>query len=207
MDDIAKYAESAEKTKARSCFLSIPKQLAKDFKKFQFSIVEKGGSARKFAGSLMWLFDAGITNFCYNLAIPELPLEGNSKNAEFKVYMRDTGLLMAMLEEGSQADIIRGNLGIYKGAIYENIIADIFTKLGKKLYYFEKPSRLEIDFMIRQDNNPVAVEVKSADNTKAKSIKSLLEHYHVPKAIKLSSKNLGSSEQIQSIPLYMAMFL
>ncbi len=84
----------------------------------------------------MWLYDAGVINFCYNLGAPELPLEGNAQSDTFKVYMRDTGLLMAMLEDGSQEDIIDGNLGIYKGAIYENIIADIFTKSGKKLYYY-----------------------------------------------------------------------
>ena len=99
-DDIAKYADGNDKAKARNCFLSIPKQLAKNYKKFQYSVVEKGGTSRKFGGALMWLYDAGIINFCYNLAIPELPLEGNSKNSEFKVYMRDTGLLVAMLEDG-----------------------------------------------------------------------------------------------------------
>lgn len=81
----------------------------------------------------MWLYDAGIINFCHNLEIPQLPLEGNSRSDVFKVYMRDTGLLVAMLDEGTQEDIIDGNLGIYKGAIYENIIADILAKKGIKL--------------------------------------------------------------------------
>ena len=188
-------------------FCTRSKQLAKDYKKFQYSIVEKGGTSRKFGGALMWLYDAGILNFCYNLSIPELPLAGNSKNSEFKVYMRDTGLLVAMLEDGSQANIIKGNLGIYKGAIYENIIADIFTKLGKKLYYFEKPNRLEIDFVIRQGDIPVGVEVKSGDNTKAKSIDSFVNFWGVEKGIKLISGNLGVAGKIESLPLYMAMFL
>ena len=206
-DDIAKYAEGNDKAKARNCFLSIPKQLAKDYKKFQYSVVEKGGSSRKFSGALMWLYDAGIVNFCHNLSIPELPLEGNSKNSEFKVYMRDTGLLMAMLEDGSQASIIKGNFGIYKGAIYENIIADIFTKLGKKLFYFERTNRLEIDFIIRQGDIPVGVEVKSGDNAKAKSLDSLVGFWGVEKGIKLTSGNLGVAGKIETLPLYMAMFL
>ena len=206
-DDIAKYAEGAEKTKARACFLSIPKHLAKDYKKFQYSLVERGGTARKFGGSLMWLYDAGIINFCHNLALPELPLEGNAKSDAFKVYMRDTGLLMAMLEDGSQADVIDGNLGIYKGAIYENIIADIFGKLGKKLYYFEKDSKLEIDFFIRRDKMAMAVEVKSADNTKAKSLDFVMTKYGVERGIKLSAKNVGGTDTVESLPLYMAMFL
>ncbi|MDR1418205.1 MAG: ATP-binding protein [Endomicrobium sp.] len=207
LDDIAKYADGAEKTKARACFLSIPKQLAKDYKKFQYSVVEHGATAKRFTDSLMWLYDAGIINFCYNLLKPEIPFEGNSSNDIFKVYMRDTGLLMSMLGENVQADIIDGNLGIYKGAIYENIIADIFTKLGKNLYYFEKKSHLEIDFFIRVNKIAVAIDVKSADNTKSKSVVSILNNYNVQRAIKLSSKNISSSDKIDYIPLYMAMFL
>jgi len=206
-DDIAKYARGAEKAKARACFLSIPKHLSKDYKKFQYSIVERGGTARKFGGSLMWLFDAGVINFCHNLSIPELPLEGNAKSDTFKVYMRDTGLLMAMLEDGSQEDVIDGNLGIYKGAIYENIIADIFGKSGKKLYYFEHNNKLEIDFFIRKNKTATAVEVKSADNTKSKSMEAVFTKYGVRHGIKLSSKNVGGTAEFDSFPLYMAMFL
>jgi predicted AAA+ superfamily ATPase len=206
-DDIAKYAHGAEKAKARACFLSIPKHLAKDYKKFRYSLVEKGGTARKFGGSLMWLYDAGIINFCHSLTLPELPLEGNAQSDVFKVYMRDTGLLMAMLEDGSQEDIIDGNLGIYKGAVYENIIADIFGKTGKKLYYFEKAQTFEIDFFIRYQKEATAIEVKSADNTKSKSMISAMTKHGVKRGIKLSSKNVGTKENVESLPLYMAMFL
>jgi predicted AAA+ superfamily ATPase len=206
-DDIGKYADGAEKTKARACFLSIPKHLSKDYKKFRYSLVEKGGASRKYGGSLMWLLDAGIISFCYNLGTPELPLEGNAKSDAFKVYMRDTGLLMAMLEDGSQEDIIDGNLGIYKGAVYENIIADIFTKSNKKLYYFEKNNKLEVDFFIRRNKTATAVEVKSADNTKSKSLDSVMEHHGVKSGIKLSAKNVGKAGKIDILPLYMAMFL
>ena len=206
-DDIAKYAEGAEKTKARACFLSIPKHLSKDYKKFRYSLVESHGTARKFGGSLMWLYDAGIINFCYNLSLPELPLEGNARSDSFKVYMRDTGLLMAMLEEGSQEDIIDGNLGIYKGAIYENIIADIFGKSGKKLFYFEYNSQIEVDFFIRHNKQATAVEVKSAENTKSKSMIAMIDNYGVKQGVRLSSKNVGGTDAIDSYPLYMAMFL
>lgn len=206
-DDIAQYAETAEKAKARACFLSIPKHLSKDYKKFRYSLVESKGTARKFGGSLNWLYDAGIINFCYNLAQPELPLEGNAKSDTFKVYMRDTGLLMAMLEDGSQEDIIDGNLGIYKGAIYENIIADIFGKLGKKLYYYENRSIIEMDFFIRYNKQATAIEVKSADNTKSKSMDAMLKNYNVKYGIKLSGKNVGTGSGFDTYPLYMAMFL
>ena len=206
-DDIAKYADGAEKTKARACFLSIPKHLSKDYKKFQYSLVENRGTARKYGGSLMWLYDAGIINFCHNLAVPELPFEGNAKSDAFKVYMRDTGLLMSMLEDGSQEDIIDGSLGIYKGAIYENIIADIFAKSGKKLYYFEYNSQIEIDFFIRRNKKAIAVEVKSAENKKAKSLDAIIENYGVPGGIKLSPGNVGTLGKVEVYPLYMAIFL
>lgn len=182
-DDIAKYADGSEKAKARACFLSIPKHLSKDYKKFRYSLVMPSGSSRKYAGSLMWLYDAGIINFCHNLEIPQLPLEGNSKSDTFKVYMRDTGLLVAMLDEGTQEDIIDGNLGIYKGAIYENIIGDVLAKKGKKLYYFEYNSTLEVDFFIRYERVITAIEVKSSGNSKSKSLETLMEKYGVKKGI------------------------
>ena len=206
-DDIAKYAEGAEKTKARACFLSIPKHLAKDYKKFRYSLVEPKATYRKYGGSLMWLYDAGIINFCYNLSEPALPLEGNAKSDIFKVYMRDTGLLVAMLDEGSAEDIIDGNLGIYKGAIYENIVADIFAKSGKKLYYYEKDSKLEIDFFIRYQKTATAVEVKSAEKATSKSMTSIIQNHGVKHGIKLSAKNVSGNDTVESLPLYMAMFL
>lgn len=206
-DDIAKYAEGAEKTKARACFLSIPKHLAKDYKKFRYSLVEPKATYRKYGGSLMWLYDAGIINFCYNLSEPALPLEGNARSDIFKVYMRDTGLLVAMLDEGSAEDIIDGNLGIYKGAIYENIIADIFAKKGKKLYYYEKDSKLEIDFFIRYQKTATAVEVKSAEKATSKSMTSIIQNHGVKHGIKRSAKNVSGNDTVESLPLYMAMFL
>jgi predicted AAA+ superfamily ATPase len=207
LDDIAKYAKDSEKAKARACFLSIPKQLSKDYKKFQYSVVEKKGTARKFGGSLMWIYDAGIINYCYNLSKTELPFEGNVDENVFKVYMNDTGLLISMLDDGAGADIIDGKLGIYKGAVFENIIADIFTKSGKKLYCFEKPNSVQIDFFIRMPVGAVPVEVKAADNVKAKSLKMVLTWQGINYGIKLSSKNVGSVDKIDSFPLYMAMFL
>lgn len=206
-DDIAKYADGSEKAKARACFLSIPKHLSKDYKKFRYSLVMPSGSSRKYAGSLMWLYDAGIINFCHNLEIPQLPLEGNSKSDTFKVYMRDTGLLVAMLDEGTQEDIIDGNLGIYKGAIYENIIGDVLAKKGKKLYYFEYNSTLEVDFFIRYERVIIAIEVKSSGNSKSKSLETLMEKYGVKKGIKLAPSNYGKKGEIDIFPIYMAMFL
>jgi len=100
-----------------------------------------------------------------------------------------------------------GTLGIYKGAIYKNIITDIFSKSGKKLYCFKQNSKLEIDFFIRKNKTATAVEVKSADNTKAKSMDTVIAKYGVKYEIKLSVKNVGETDAFDSLPLYMAMFL
>ena len=208
-DDMVKYADKKDKAVIKECFQSIPKQLSKENKKFQYSIVKKGATASKFAGSLQWIEDAGIIARCYNLFITELPLDGNADQDTFKVYMRDTGLFVSMLEDGTQFDILQGNLLGYKGAIFEGLIADIFSKMGRKLYYFHKDSGLEVDFVIRYKGVCALVEVK-ANTGNVKSTKTILRHpekYHVTQAIKLGDYNIGMSEQILTLPLYMAFLL
>ena len=128
-DDMAKYAGKNDKPLIKECFSSIPKQLAKENKKFQYSVIKKGSTSSDFAGSLQWIEDAGIISRCYNLFVPELPLDGNSEGDVFKVYMADTGLFISMLEDGTQFDVLQGNLFGYKGAIFENLAADIFHKM------------------------------------------------------------------------------
>ena len=139
-DDMAKYAADKGKVRIRSCFRSIPQQLAKENKKFQYSLVEKRGTAAKFESCLEWIEDAGLIYRCSNLTTPELPLAGNVVQGVFKVYLADTGLFVSMLDEGTQFDILTGNLSAYKGAIFENLAADFFGKMGRKLYYFRKTS-------------------------------------------------------------------
>ena len=208
-DDMVKYADKKDKAVIKECFQSIPKQLSKENKKFQYSVVKKGATASKFAGSLQWIEDAGIIARCYNLFITELPLDGNADQDTFKVYMRDTGLFVSMLEDGTQFDILQGNLLGYKGAIFEGLIADIFSKMGRKLYYFHKDSGLEVDFVIRYKGACALVEVK-ANTGNVKSTKTILRHpekYHVTQAIKLGDYNIGLSEQILTLQLYMAFLL
>lgn len=206
-NDIAKYAEGTEKAKTRACFDSIPRQLARDYKKFSYAVVERRAGARKYGGSLQWLYDAGIVNFCHNLEAISLPLEGSAIDNNFKVYLRDTGLLVAMLEDGSQADIFNGNLGICKGAVYENIVGDIFAKQGRRLYFYGKGAHFEIDFVIRHGGEAVPVEVKSSQNRKAKSLKSVLDRGVASRAIRLSPANRGISGVIDTYPLYLAPFI
>lgn len=208
-DDMVKYASKEDKAKIRECFNSIPKQLSKENKKFQYSIVKKGATASRFAGSLQWLEDAGIVRRCYNLNITELPLDGNADENVFKVYMADVGLFVGMLEEGTQFDILRGNLLGYKGAIFENLVADFLGKMGRKLYYFHKDSGLEIDFVIRYKDECVLLECKAMSGN-VKSAKTILKHsekYHVNMAIKLGDYNVGKEGQVLTLPLYLGFLL
>ena len=208
-DDMVKYADKKDKSRIKECFQSIPKQLAKENKKFQYSVVRKGSTASKYAGSLQWIEDAGIISRCYNLSITELPLDGNADKDTFKVYMRDMGLFVSMLEDGTQYDILQGNLFGYKGAIFENLIADIFSKMGRRLYYYHKDSGMEVDFVIRYKGDCVPVEVKAMSGN-VKSTKTILHHpekYHVYHAIKLGDYNVGRNGQILTLPLYMAFLL
>ena len=208
-EDMIKYADDADKARIRECFESIPKQLARDNKKFQYSVVRKGGRSSQYIGSIQWLEDAGLVRRCYNTQITELPLEGNSIKDCFKLYTTDIGLLVAMLDYGTQADILRGNLLGYKGAIFENLMADFLCKSGQKLYYFQKESGLELDFLVRYKGECVVLEVK-AKSGKAKSLKTVLKNknvYHVNHAIKLGKYNVGRKEEIFTIPLYMGFLI
>lgn len=208
-EDMVKYADNADKVRIRECFESIPKQLSKDNKKFQYSAIRKGGRASQYISSLQWLEDAGITKRCYNTQITELPLEGNSIKECFKLYTTDIGLLVAMLDYGTQADILKGNLLGYKGAIFENLMADFLCKSGQKLYYFQKESGLELDFLVRYKSECIALEVK-AKTGKTKSLKTVLKNkstYHVNNAIKLGNYNVGREENILTIPLYMGFLI
>lgn len=208
-DDMIKHADKKDKGKIVECFQSIPKQLSKENKKFQYSVVKKGATAAKYEGSLQWIEDAGIISRCYNLSLPELPLDGNAIESVFKVYMKDTGLLVSMLEDGSQFDILQGNLYGYKGALFENLAADFFAKMGRKLYYYHKDSGLEIDFVIRWHGKCMLVEVKAATGN-VKSAKTILAHpekYHVDGVIKLGDYNVGRRERTLMLPLYMGFLL
>ena len=208
-EDMVKYASNKDKSRIRECFESIPRQLTKENKKFQYSVIKKGGRASQYAGSIQWLEDAGIVRKCYNTQITELPLEGNAIDDCFKLYTTDIGLLIAMLDYGTQADILKGNLLGYKGAIFENLMADFLCKSNQKLYYFQKESGLELDFLVRFRGECTIVEVK-ATKGKAKSLSTVLKNkdkYHVTSAIKLGKYNVGREGEILTVPLYMGFLI
>ena len=138
-EDIRKYAQGLEQTKIASVYRNIPVQLAKENKKFQYNKLGKNARSREYTGCIDWLKDAGVISICYCLHFPELPLKGNYDENKFKLYYPDTGLLISTLDEEAQDDLrANKNLGIYKGALYENFVAEAFLKQGLGLYYYKK---------------------------------------------------------------------
>ncbi len=207
--DMLKYALQEDKSRIRECFDSIPAQLAKENKKFQYAVIRKGARSSQYEGSLKWIEDAGIIHRCYNTTITELPLGGNAIPDVFKVYMTDIGLLISMLDEGTAWSILQGNLLAYKGAIFENLAADILCKMGRKLYYFQKEGGLELDFLIRYHGECCPLECK-AHSGNSKSLQTVLnhpEHYHVYHALKVGDYNVGRTGPLLTMPFYMLFLL
>lgn len=207
--DMVKYALPSDKPRIRECFDSIPAQLAREYKKFTYSVVRVNSRGRDYAGSLQWIEDAGIVRKCYNIEITELPLDGNRIQDEFKVYMADIGLLVSMLEDGTQASILEGNLLGYKGAIFENLVADILGKMGRKLYYYHKDGGVELDFVIRYKGKCTPLECKARTGN-AKSMRTVISHpekYHVSQALKLGDYNIGRDGALLTIPMYLGFLL
>ena len=210
-EDIRKYAQGVYQTRILNVFNSIASQLAKENKKFQISKVEKNARFRDYRGCAEWLVDAGIVNACYCLNDVELPLSGNCDTDKFKLYFCDTGLLVSLLDEESQEDLrANKNLGVYKGALYENIVSEALIKTGYKLYYYKKENAtLEEDFFIRSANNLIPVEVK-AQGGRSKSLRTLIssdKYSDIAYGFKLSANNIGYSEQIYTFPYFCTFLL
>ena len=189
-------------------FDSIPAQLAKENNKFVYSQLEKKGRSENYQTAIQWLYDCGIINICHNLTNIAEPLEGYKIENMFKIYVQDSGLFVAMLERGTAAKILSGDLGFYKGAIYENIIADCFSKQGRKLFYFRKDSGLGIDFVENIGGEIAIIEVK-ATTGRSKSAKTVLsnDNYAAKVCYKFSENNIGVADKMVTLPYYMAMFL
>ncbi len=216
-DDFGKYiAENGSimvdlplKMRINSVFESIPAQLSKEYKKFQYSVLSQGSKSSQYTEAIQWLEAAGLVSICYNLKNTDLPFEGNKNPDAFKIYMADSGLFISMLEPDAVSDIINGNLGTYKGAIYEQIVADMLSKMGRPLYYYRRDASLEIDFVIRYLRKPTIMEVKARDG-RAKAARKILEdqgRYGVERCIKITESAFGDSEGILTIPHYMAFML
>ena len=210
-EDIRKYLSGLEQMKVLSIFRSVPVQLAKENKKFQITKVAKGARLSRYLDAIEWLRDTGIIMLCYCLHLPELPLRGNYDDSKFKLYFCDTGLLVATLDEESQDDLrANKNLGIYKGALYENIVAEALHKSGAPLYYYKRENAtLEEDFFLRTANELIPVEVK-AKNGRSQSLNALIQNDNysdIHEGIKLIKGNIGFANQIHTFPYFCAFLL
>ena len=208
LNDIAKYAPAKDKPKARNCYLSISRQLAKENTKFQYGIVENGGTARKYANSLDWLRDSNIVRYCFNVVPPSFPLAAYVRQEQFRIYANDIGLLVAMYGFEMKASVVNDTLkGPVKGGIYENLIADFLLKKGNPLFYFKRDdSGSEVEFLLERESSVVPIEVKSHKGTTS-SLDSLLKKDDVQFGYKIMNCNLGREGKKITMPHYMAMFL
>lgn len=210
-EDITKYAEGLDKAKVKAVYNHISTFLAKENKRFQITKIAKNARNRDYIGCIEWLSDAGVINVCYCLNQPELPLKGNYDPKMYKIYFKDSGLLIASLDEEAQEDLrANKNLGTYKGAIYENIVGDMLVKQGYQLFYYnsDKPA-LEMDFFIRDADSLIPVEVKANDGATA-SLNKLLKDDKYPDVkygIKLGYKNIGFNGKFYTFPYFLSFLL
>lgn len=213
-DDFGKYLDENENEvtdvemlgRINQVFDSIPSQLSKENKKFQYSIMSKNARNKTHSAAIQWLVDYGLINKSYNLSSLQLPLNGNRDESAFKIYMADTGLFISMLGRETHSKILSGDLQIYKGAVFENVISDILAKNGVKLYYYHRDSGLEVDFISVHSGKVCLIEVKPyTGNTKtAKTILNDKGRYDVDICYKLGNYNVGLMNGIFTIPVYMA---
>ena len=208
---VRKYAEGLDQTKIIRIYRSVPSQLAKENKKFQFNRIDKNARSREYTGCIEWLIDAGVITECKCLGYPELPLKGNVEEGKFKLYYSDTGLLISALDEEAQEDLrVNKNLGVYKGALYENFVAEAFIKQGLGLFYYKKEnSSLEEDFFVRSKSELFPVEVK-ANSDRSKSLGSLIrneKYSDIKNGIKLGDFNVGYANNIYTFPYFCAFLI
>ena len=204
--DIAKHAKGAEKIKVQQCYEAVPKQLAKELKKFQYSTVEKGKTSKKYGGSVQWLCDSALVHVCNNVHEAYIPLMANANDEQFKLYINDTGLLCAMYGHETKKALLNNTLkGNAKGAVYENVIAESLVKAGNKLFYYKPDDDHEIEFLLEINGEVIPLEVK-AGNTATVSLNNFIRDYKTSKAYKLISGNVGTTGSKISLPHYMIMF-
>ncbi|HHT67224.1 MAG TPA: ATP-binding protein [Erysipelotrichaceae bacterium] len=210
-EDIRKYVDGLDQTRILNVFNHVAPQLAKENKKFQITKVAKGARFSNYKGCIEWLKDSGIVNICYGMNFPELPLKGNYDENKYKLYFFDTGLLVAQLDEESHFDLrANKNLGVYKGALYENIVAEALVKQGYSLYYYKREdSSLEQDFFVRDIDSLIPIEVKATSGS-AKSLNVLITSDKYPDikyGIKFTKGNIGYSRKIYTFPYFCSFLL
>lgn len=210
-EDITKYANGLDQGKILNVYRKIPTFLGNENKKFQISKVEQGARSREYVGTIDWLNNAGIINVCYCMEQPELPLGGNYNPDNFRLFFRDTGLLIGSLDEEAQEDLRNNkNFNTYKGAIYENIVGDMLVKQGYKLYFYKnEKGTIEMDFFIRDKDSLIPVEVKATDGATV-SLNNLIEsekYKDIKYGIKLGYKNIGFNGKFYTFPYFLTFLL
>lgn len=207
-DDIVRHAPRTEKQKVKKVFDSIPRQLAKENKKFQYSVVEPRSNARKYESSVQWLFDSNLAYQCNNLSLPEFPLNAYTRTDYYKLYLNDTGLLTAMYGFDMKSAILQQTLkGPVKGGIYENLVSCMLMQKGDPLFYYKPDENdQEIEFMISRNAQVIPVEVK-AKRGETISLNSFINKRAPLVAYKLIDGNVGKTDQKITLPHYMALFI
>ncbi len=211
-EDIRKYVSGIEQMRVLNVFKHMPVQLAKENKKFQISKVASGARFKDYWGRIEWLASAGVVNVCHCLLDPELPLKGNYDQAKYKLYFSDSGLLVSMLDDESSDDLrANRNLDVYKGGLFENIVAEALVKQGYDLFYYKREnSTLEEDFFVRSGSCLAPIEVKATNGT-AKSMRALISSDKYPDVswggVKIRGGNVGESNNVLTIPHFRAFLL
>ena len=206
-DDISKHAKGEQKIKVRACYDSIPKQLAKEYNKFQYSFVEKKQTSRKYGSSVKWLIDSNLVHVCYNVNNPTIPLKAYEIDNSFKLYINDTGLLTQMYGRETKISVLNNTIkGSAKGAIYENIIAESLIKKDYSLHFYKPDDNHELEFIIEKNGDVAPIEVK-AGNTISTSLNNFIKEYSPKISYKLINGNIGLIDSKKTIPHYMIMFI
>lgn len=199
--DMAKYASNTDSVKIRACYNSIPAQLAKDNKKFQYKVVQKGGSATLFGASIEWLNLAGVVLKCQRINQAYEPIAVYTDLSAFKLYLGDVGLL-TMKSGISHQTVLSGEGNTFMGAVTENYVAQQLASKGYDLYYWESGSTAEVDFVLQKDNQIIGVEVKKGEHVRSRSLSVFVNSYKPAYSIRLSLKNFGGKDLLKAIPLY-----
>ena len=206
LDDIRKYVEGLDASRVENMYLHVASQLGKDNPKFQITKLGHGARANQYEGCAQWLADAGVVNIGYCLNSLTLPLKGNENPNNYRIYYADTSLLVSSMDEDSRNDLlIDKNLGVYKGALYENFAAEALMKQGYELFFYRSDdSRTELDFLIRLKDNIVPIEIK-ANKGSARSLNAVIGDKKISEikyGIKFSNNNIGVANNVLTLPFF-----
>lgn len=202
--DMAKYAQPMDTVKIMAAYNSIPAQLAKENKKFQYKLIKSGARSNQYETAIDWLCASGVVLKCTKVTQGKFPLSAFSEQSFYKLYMGDVGLLRSKLGISAQIILTENEiLNHIKGALMENYVANVLMSNGLESFYWESDGKAEVDFVYQTKTGEcIPVEVKSSENVRAKSLQQYVMKYKPPFAIRVSRKNFGFDNKIKSVPLY-----